>query len=68
METPGSTSSGTADDRDVLYWKPLMVTDSKGHSQLRFPLSDHVRTLRVVIQGVTTDGRPVHGIQLIEVQ
>jgi hypothetical protein len=69
-DTEGSTSpiSGPVDHRDVLYWKPLMQTDSQGRSQLRFPLSDIVRTLRVVIQGVTIDGRPVLGVQLIRVQ
>jgi len=63
-----TTLSGPVDHRDVLYWKPLMQTDSQGRSQLRFPLSDVVRTLRVVIQGVTVDGRPVLGVQLIRVQ
>lgn len=67
-EASGSNVSGLVDDRDVLYWKPLMLTDSKGQSQLRFPLSDKVRTLRVLIQGITADGRPVHGVQLIQVQ
>ncbi|GGN07386.1 hypothetical protein GCM10010967_48720 [Dyadobacter beijingensis] len=67
-EASGSSISGPVDDRDVLYWKPLMLTDGKGRSQLRFPLSDKVRTLRVVIQGVTEEGRPVYGIQLIQVQ
>ncbi|MCF0074290.1 TonB-dependent receptor plug domain-containing protein [Dyadobacter sp. CY261] len=67
-ETSGSNISVPVDDRDVLYWKPLMLTDSKGQSQLRFPLSDKVRTLRVLIQGVTAGGRPVHGVQLIQVQ
>ena len=67
-ETSGSNASLPADDRDVLYWKPLMLTDSKGQSQLRFPLSDKVRTLRVLIQGVTAGGRPVHGVRLIQVQ
>jgi len=62
----GSTSK--VDYRDVLYWKPLMQTDGQGRSQLRFPLSDVVRTVRVVIQGVTADGRPVVGVQLIRVQ
>jgi hypothetical protein len=56
------------DRRDVLYWKPLMQTDSQGHSQLIFPLSDVVRTLRVVVQGISADGRPVVGTQLIRVQ
>ncbi|WP_405520711.1 TonB-dependent receptor plug domain-containing protein [Spirosoma sp. KNUC1025] len=63
-----SPVSGPVDHRDVLYWKPHMQTDSQGRSQLRFPLSDVVRTLRVVIQGVTVDGRPVLGVQLVRVQ
>ncbi|WP_080057927.1 carboxypeptidase-like regulatory domain-containing protein [Spirosoma aerolatum] len=67
-EAPTGLLSGPVDHRDVLYWKPLMQTDSQGHSQLRFPLSDVVRTLRVMIQGVTADGRPVLGVQLIQVQ
>ncbi|MBD2699133.1 carboxypeptidase-like regulatory domain-containing protein [Spirosoma sp. BT702] len=67
-EVTTDSISGPVDYRDVLYWKPLMQTDSQGHSQLRFPLSDVVRTLRVVIQGVTADGRPVLGVQLVRVQ
>ncbi|GAB2552862.1 carboxypeptidase-like regulatory domain-containing protein [Spirosoma aerophilum] len=67
-EVPASPASGAVDNRDVLYWKPLMQTDSQGHTQLRFPLSDVVRTLRVVVQGVTVDGRPVLGVQLFRVQ
>lgn len=67
-EATASAISGAVDDRDVLYWKPLMQTNAQGHTQLRFPLSDVVRTLRVVIQGITADGRPVLGVQLIHVQ
>lgn len=68
LEASTGTSPLPVDDRDVLYWKPLMQTDSKGQSQLRFPLSDKVRTLRVVIQGVTADGRPVYDVKVIRVQ
>ncbi|GAB4056085.1 hypothetical protein GCM10028810_70910 [Spirosoma litoris] len=67
-EVATDSITGAVDYRDVLYWKPLMQTDSKGHSQLRFPLSDVVRTVRVVVQGITADGRPVLGVQLIRVQ
>ena len=67
-ESTASTLSGPVDHRDVLYWKPLMQTDSQGRSQLRFPLSDVVRTVRVIIQGVTVDGRPVLGVHLVRVQ
>ena len=56
------------DRRDVLYWKPLMQTDGQGHSQVQFPLSDVVRTLRVTVQGISMDGRPVVGVKLIKVQ
>ncbi|WP_128548600.1 carboxypeptidase regulatory-like domain-containing protein [Larkinella soli] len=67
-EVSAGTVSGPVDYRDVLYWKPIMQTDGQGHSRLGFPLSDVVRTLRVVIQGVTAEGRPVLGVQLIRVQ
>lgn len=56
------------DRRDVLYWKPLLQTDANGQAQLVFPLSDVVRMLRVTVQGITTDGRPVVATQLIRVQ
>ncbi|GAA4461433.1 hypothetical protein GCM10023189_36930 [Nibrella saemangeumensis] len=68
LEGTTGSMSGPVDSRDVLYWKPMMQTDSQGRSQLRFPLSDVVRTLRVVIQGITADGRPVQGVLLIQVQ
>ncbi|WP_159470468.1 carboxypeptidase-like regulatory domain-containing protein [Dyadobacter sp. 3J3] len=68
LETSGSSISVPVDDRDVLYWKPLMLTNSKGQHQLRFPLSDKVHALRVLIQGVTAGGRPVHSVQVIQVQ
>ncbi|MFD2570075.1 carboxypeptidase regulatory-like domain-containing protein [Spirosoma soli] len=56
------------DRRDVLYWKPLIKTDANGQTRLMFPLSDVVRTLRVTVQGITNDGRPVTSVALIRVQ
>ncbi|CAN5329705.1 hypothetical protein BH09BAC4_BH09BAC4_25170 [soil metagenome] len=63
-----ATASTRVDRRDVLYWKPVMQTDGQGRSQVAFPLSDVVRTLRVTVQGITTDGRPVVGVKLFRVQ
>ena len=68
IEVTADSVAKPVDYRDVLYWKPLMQTDGQGRSQVRFPLSDVVRTVRVVIQGITADGRPVVGVQLIRVQ
>ncbi|QDK77998.1 TonB-dependent receptor [Spirosoma sp. KCTC 42546] len=67
-ETQPGTLSDRIDRRDVLYWKPLMQTDSQGHSQLIFPLSDVVRTVRVTLQGITDTGRPIAVTKLIQVQ
>lgn len=58
----------TPDRRDVLYWKPLAQTDSKGQAGLLFPISDIVRTLRVQVEGITQDGRPVSATVLIPVR
>lgn len=67
-EAPADSLSGPVDHRDVLYWRPILQTDGQGYGQIRFPLSDVVRTVRVVIQGVTANGRPVLGVQLMRVQ
>ena len=63
-----ATTSSRIDRRDVLYWKPIIQTDGQGHSQLLFPLSDVVRTVRITVQGITTEGRPVVATELFRVQ
>ena len=60
--------SARVDRRDVLYWKPLIQTDNQGNSQLVFPLSDVVRAVRITVQGITAQGRPVAGVGLLKVQ
>ncbi|GAB3943852.1 hypothetical protein GCM10028805_10670 [Spirosoma harenae] len=67
-ETSQDSITGKVDRRDVLYWKPLMQTDSQGHSLLMFPLSDVVQTIRVTLQGMTSTGRPVVAVRRIRVQ
>jgi len=67
-DPPMATDQSPIDRRDVLYWKPIVQTDRQGRAMLAFPTTDIVRTLRVVIQGVTTDGQPVVSVQQIRVQ
>lgn len=67
-QQPSDATSGRVDRRDVLYWKPIIQTDTQGHTQLLFPLSDVVRTVRVTVQGITVEGRPIVGTALIRVQ
>jgi hypothetical protein len=47
------------DRRDVLFWNPRLTTSNAGFATLRFPLSDAVRSLRIVVQGITAEGEPV---------
>ncbi|GAA4414224.1 hypothetical protein GCM10023187_43390 [Nibrella viscosa] len=48
-----------ADRRDVLYWKPLGTMDANGLANLVFPLSDTAKRLRIVVQGLTSEGVPL---------
>ncbi|MBC3784685.1 carboxypeptidase regulatory-like domain-containing protein [Spirosoma utsteinense] len=48
------------DRRDVLYWQPLGRSDLDGQARLNFPLSDTARRLRVVVQGLSTEGVPIY--------
>lgn len=47
------------DQRDVLYWKPIVQTDSNGQASLSFPLSDIAHQIRLNIQGISLDGQPI---------
>jgi hypothetical protein len=67
-ELSAGTPNTTVDRRDVLYWKPLIQTDTNGQTTLLFPLSDVVRTLRLRVEGITSEGRPVSYMKLIRVQ
>ncbi|QKZ13151.1 carboxypeptidase-like regulatory domain-containing protein [Spirosoma sp. KUDC1026] len=64
------SESGSAlpDRRNVLYWRPLLATDKTGITSFRIPLSDTASVLRVTVQGVTSDGRPVAVSQLLKVR
>lgn len=48
------------DRRDVLYWQPLGRSDVNGLGRLVFPLNDVTRRLRVSVQGLSTEGVPIH--------
>ncbi len=47
------------DWRELLYWDPLVNTDSTGIVSFEFFTSDVVGTFEVRIEGVTNDGEPI---------
>lgn len=50
------TMDYTGDNRNVLYWKPDVITNDKGVAVLEFFTSDISSGFRVVVEGVTGDG------------
>ncbi len=66
--TPPDSLPTPPDRRDVLYWRPLLATDGRGVTSFSFPLSDKARTIRLVLQGVTTYGQPVYVEKIITIQ
>jgi hypothetical protein len=56
------------DRRDVLFWEPLGQNDADGRARLVFPLSDTAKRLRLVIQGLTSEGLPMSFTWLLPVR
>jgi hypothetical protein len=47
------------DNREVLYWNPLLKTDEAGNAKFELYNSDQARAFRVVVEGITATGQPV---------
>lgn len=55
-----SKNDGPADYRSTLYWNPEVTTDeATGTARISFFASDLAGLYRVVVEGVTSEGRPV---------
>lgn len=52
-------SHAQADYRSTIYWNPDVNTDESGRATVSFFASDLAGLYRVVVEGVTADGRPV---------
>ena len=58
-ETPEQRMSPMPDRRKTLRWIPSVQSDGHGRLAFRYYESDHIAPRRVVVEGVTFDGRPV---------
>jgi hypothetical protein len=59
-DTEQQRSSRLPDFRHVLYWMPNVKTDTSGEATLTFYTSDLKGQYQVQVQGITTEGVPVH--------
>jgi hypothetical protein len=56
------------DYRTTLYWEPLLRTDSEtGKVSVSFYAAHKETTYRVIVEGVTSTGEPIHREQIIEI-
>jgi len=56
------------DLRTTIFWKPDILVNEKGEAAFDFYTSDFSTTYSVVIEGLTTDGRIIRGIEKITVK
>ena len=55
------------DMRSTLYWNPSLETDKTGRAEVNFFASDDIGPVRILVQGLTKDGRPFMAEQEIRV-
>jgi len=56
-ESPKQRESRMPDQRTLLYWNPYVSTDATGKQRIDFFTSDVPGQYRVVVEGITPDGR-----------
>lgn len=56
------------DNRKTIYWNPVVRTDSTGFAQVAFCHSDETGDMRIVVEGVTSDGKLCRGISTYKVR
>lgn len=60
--------SAPADYRSTLYWNPDVNVDASGVATLSFFASDLAGIYRVVVEGVTSDGKPVRAETYLSIE
>jgi hypothetical protein len=56
-----NNTSNFSDLRSTIYWNPEIITDASGKARIIFPLKSSATTLRLEIEGLTDNGKPVAG-------
>jgi hypothetical protein len=73
-EFKGPNYSNTSEDqsqgdfRSTLYWKNNLIVPSNGRSEFMFYTSDLHGQYRIVMEGITEKGKPIHYEQLFYVE
>ncbi len=62
-----TADESAADYRATLYWNPKLLLNKTGTGSVSFFASDLIGTYRILIEGVTHDGRPVRSVTYFQV-
>jgi hypothetical protein len=65
---PELRNSRLPDFRNVLYWQPHLNTDETGKSAVSFFTSNQPGKYRIVVHGITEDGKAVTGVSSFTVK
>lgn len=58
---------GQPDTRSTIYWNPDLYTDGKVATTISFYSADIPTSYRIVVEGITSKGRPIRGERIIEI-
>ena len=62
-----SPTHSLSDYRATLYWNPTVLTNAENIAEVTFYAADLPTQYRIIVEGVTGDGRAVHAEKLITV-
>lgn len=62
-----NSSHKLSDYRATLYWNPSLSTDAENIAEFSFYAADVQTQYRIVVEGITDDGRVIHAEKLISV-
>ncbi len=66
-ESPDSDYYDLPDLRSTVYWNPHMMVTNEGKARITFYTSDAVGDYKVVLEGVSSEGRPLHATHTFQV-
>lgn len=67
-ETPVQKNNQTSDLRTTIYWNPAFIVEKGKPTHLDFYTADKPGTYTLTLEGITTDGEPIHEVSKIRVR
>lgn len=61
-------NTSKSDVRTTLYWKPDIKTTTKGSYDVSFFTNDIATDYIIEVEGISTDGQPIHGTKIFTVE